>query len=163
MAEVRTTPGNASTSSRRFLQFLMMQAQNALYLLGQIPSPDGQALPPNLDAAKMLIDQLEMIKEKTQGNLTPDEQSALENTLVNLQLTFVEVSGGVSPGMMPERSSAALDEWAAAAGAEDAPNLEHPVPATSTPTASTKSEPLPKSDDDDNDDDKPRRFVKSYG
>jgi len=59
--------------AQRFVQFVMIQAQNVLYVLGKIPGPDGSAPQPNLEAAKMLIDQLDMIQAKTQGNLIEQE------------------------------------------------------------------------------------------
>ena len=46
----------------------------------------------NLELAKMFIDQLGMIQEKTRGNLTNEEAAVLRNTLSNLQMAFVEVS-----------------------------------------------------------------------
>jgi hypothetical protein len=64
-----STIGNAELA-QRFVQFVMMQTQNIFYVLGRIPSPDGRPIPPNLEAAKLLIDQLEMIQEKTRGNLS---------------------------------------------------------------------------------------------
>ena len=45
----------------------------------------------------MFIDQLEMIQEKTRGNLTNEETMVLRNALSNLQMAFVEVSGGARP------------------------------------------------------------------
>ena len=45
----------------------------------------------------MFIDQLEMIQEKTRGNLTNEEAMVLRNALSNLQMAFVEVSGGARP------------------------------------------------------------------
>jgi hypothetical protein len=44
----------------------------------------------NLDLARLLIDQLAMIQEKTKGNLNKDEAQILANTLSNLQIAFVE-------------------------------------------------------------------------
>src|SRR5277367_5156116 len=80
----------------------MMQAQNIFYVLGRIPSPDGRPIPPNLEAAKILIDQLEMIMEKTRGNLSAQESSILEDALKNVRLAFVETSGGTPASMMPK-------------------------------------------------------------
>jgi len=85
--------GNAELA-QRFVQFVMMQTQNIFYVLGRIPSPDGRPIPPNLEAAKILIDQLEMVQEKTRGNLSAQESSILTDALKNVQLAFVEVSGG---------------------------------------------------------------------
>src|SRR5271155_155898 len=93
--------GNAELA-QRFVQFVMMQAQNIFYVLGRIPSQDGRPIPPNLEAAKILIDQLEMILEKTRGNLSTQESSILEDALKNVRLAFVESSGGTPASMMPK-------------------------------------------------------------
>src|SRR5271170_4525753 len=92
--------GNAELA-QRFVQFVMMQVQNIFYVLGRIPSPDGRPIPPNLEAGKLLIDQLEMVQEKTRGNLSAQESSILDDALKNVRLAFVEVSGGTPASMMP--------------------------------------------------------------
>jgi hypothetical protein len=99
MAEVQTTTQSGELT-QRFIEFVMMQAQNAALFLGQIPNPQTGQGEVNLDLAKMFIDQLAMIQEKTRGNLTNEEAAVLRNTLSNLQMAFVEVSqnkGGSSP------------------------------------------------------------------
>src|SRR5471030_99162 len=104
MAEIEkkhSSIGNAELA-QRFVQFVMMQAQNIFYVLGRIPSPDGRPIPPNLDAGKLLIDQLEMIQEKTLSNLSMQESSILDDALKNVRLAFVEVSGGTPASMMPK-------------------------------------------------------------
>ena len=104
MAELdkqKSALGNAELA-QRFVQFVMMQAQNIFYVLGRIPSPDGRPIPPNLEAGKILIDQLEMIQEKTRGNLSAQESSILDDALKNVRLAFVEVSGGTPASMMPK-------------------------------------------------------------
>ena len=106
MAEIdkKSSPIGNAELAQRFVQFVMMQAQNIFYVLGQIPSPDGRPIPPNLEAAKMLIDQLEMIEEKTRGNLSTQESSILTDALTKVRLVFVEVSGGTPASMMPKPS-----------------------------------------------------------
>src|SRR6201996_3687709 len=96
----KSTIGNAELA-QRFVQFVMMQTQNIFYVLGRIPSPDGRPIPPNLEAAKLLIDQLEMIQEKTRGNLAAQESAILDDALKNVRLAFVESSGGTPASMMP--------------------------------------------------------------
>ena len=78
--------------SQRFVEFVMMHAQNVALFLGQIPNPKTGEGEVNLDLARMFIDQLAMIQEKTRGNLTKEEQIVLRNALSNLQMAFVEVS-----------------------------------------------------------------------
>ncbi len=91
MAEVQTNTQSGELS-QRFIEFVMMQAQNAALFLGQIPNPQTGQGEVNLELAKMFIDQLAMIQEKTRGNLTNEETAVLRNTLSNLQMAFVEVS-----------------------------------------------------------------------
>jgi hypothetical protein len=91
MAEVQTNT-QSGEMSQRFIEFVMMQAQNAALFLGQIPNPQTGQGEVNLELAKMFIDQLAMIQEKTRGNLTNEETAVLRNTLSNLQMAFVEVS-----------------------------------------------------------------------
>ena len=98
MAEVQTNTQTLGEISQRFVEFVMMQAQNAALFLGQIPNPQTGKGEVNLELAKMFIDQLGMIQEKTRGNLTNEEGAVLRNTLSNLQMAFVEVSKEVREG-----------------------------------------------------------------
>src|SRR5271163_3738533 len=104
MAELdkKSSPIGNAELAQRFVQFVMMQVQNIFYVLGRIPSPDGRPIPPNLEAAKLLIDQLEMIQEKTRNNLSAQESSILDDALKNVRLAFVESSGGTPASMMPK-------------------------------------------------------------
>src|SRR4051794_9695312 len=96
MAEVQKTV-QTGEMTQRFIEFVMMHAQNAALFLGQIPNPKTGEAEINLDLARMFIDQLEMVQEKTRGNLTNEETMVLRNALSNLQMAFVEVSGGARP------------------------------------------------------------------
>src|SRR5438874_1870308 len=95
MAEVQTST-NSGELAQRFIEFVMMQAQNAALFLGQIPNPQTGKGEVNLEVAKMFIDQLAMIQEKTRGNLSGEESTVLRNALSNLQLAYVEVARGSS-------------------------------------------------------------------
>jgi hypothetical protein len=98
MAEVQKTP-QSGEMTRRFIEFVLMQAQQIALLLGQIPGPEGKPIEPNLPVARMFIDQLEMIREKTRGNLSTEEADVLNKVLADLQLAFVEAG---SQGPAPE-------------------------------------------------------------
>lgn len=91
MAEVQTTT-ESGEMAQRFIEFVMMHAQNAALFLGQIPNPHSGKGEINLPIAKMFIDQLVMIRSKTRGNLSEDELKVLNNAISNLQMVFVEVS-----------------------------------------------------------------------
>src|SRR3954464_5769555 len=100
MAEVKTNTQTGELA-QRFIEFIMMQAQNAALFLGQIPNPQTGEGEVNLELAKLFIDQLAMIQEKTRGNLSNEEAAVLRNTISNLQMAFVEVAqeqrGGTQP------------------------------------------------------------------
>jgi hypothetical protein len=89
MAEVQNSQ-QSGEMTRRFIEFVLMQAQQIALMLGQIPGPDGKPMEPNLPIARIFIDQLEMIREKTRGNLTKEEEDILTKVLADLQLAFVE-------------------------------------------------------------------------
>lgn len=122
MAEVQTTTQSGELA-QRFIEFVMMQAQNAALFLGQIPNPQTGEGEVNLELARMFIDQLAMIQEKTRGNLSSEEAAVLRNTLSNLQIAFVEVSQsgagrGAVPPSQPAPEPARPQEQAAPASAE---------------------------------------------
>ena len=154
MAEIQknqSTVGNAEMA-QRFVQFVMMQTQNIYYVLGRIPSPDGRPIPPNLEAAKLLIDQLEMVQEKTRGNLSNQEGSILEEALKNVRLGFVEASGGTPASMMPSSPAGEFpmdEDYDQESPAE--------VPATATAAPPALSTPAPA------DAESKKKFTKSYG
>jgi hypothetical protein len=132
MAEVQQSP-QSGEMTRRFIEFVLMQAQQIALLLGQIPGPDGKPMEPNLPLARLFIDQLEMIREKTRGNLSPEESNVLGKVLADLQLAFVEAGTPGSPAPAP---SAEAEPPASAAAA----------PAESSEEADSK-----------------KKFTKSYG
>jgi hypothetical protein len=140
MAEVQTgqTMGELS---QRFVEFVMMHAQNAALFLGQIPNPKSGEPEVNLELAKMFIDQLDMIQEKTRGNLTSEEATVLRNALSNLQMAYVEVAQGQA---RPQPSAPPASQPASEQKATQA--------ESSQPIASSESESYSK-----------KKFTKSYG
>jgi hypothetical protein len=148
MAEVQTNTQTGELA-QRFVEFVMMHAQNAALFLGQIPNPKTGEGEVNLELAKLFIDQLAMIQEKTRGNLTNEEAAVLRNAISNLQMAYVEVSqgGGAKAGGSP--------------GAATSEQSGQPQPSTtakpqegSEQTISAPSESDPESK---------KKFTKSYG
>ena len=131
MAEVQTTTQSGELT-QRFIEFVMMQAQNASLFLGQIPNPQTGQAEVNLEVARMFIDQLGMIQEKTRGNLTNEESTVLRNALSSLQMAFVEASqsspssgaASPSPKAAPDTTSGTTDDQPAASS--DAPPIAAP-------------------------------------
>ncbi len=89
MGEVQKTT-DAGEMTQLFIQFVRMQQQQALLALGRHPATPAGAPPPNLNLAKVFIDQLGAIREKTRGNLTSDEQTVLNNVIAGLQTHYLE-------------------------------------------------------------------------
>jgi hypothetical protein len=133
MPEVQQST-HSGEMAQRFIELVMMQAQQAALFLGQLPGPDGQKLEPNLPYARMFIDQLEMLQEKTRGNLSSQETEVLNSVLADLRLAFVQVSK-VAPSPQPTQSAPSVTETA-------------PKPKAAA------AEPEPESR---------KRFTKSYG
>ncbi len=140
MAEVQTTT-QSGEMSQRFIEFVMMQAQNAALFLGQIPNPQTGQGEVNLELAKMFIDQLGMIQEKTRGNLTNEEAAVLKNTLSNLQMAFVEVSKEMREGKT-----------------ESAPEPGPKAEATESAAEKSESSETPPTEGESR-----KKFTKSYG
>ncbi len=78
-----------------FYTFVLSLGSSAFVHLGDAPNPEtGQALPPNLQLAQQTIDLLDMLREKTRGNLTAEEEKFLENVLMDLRLRYVSKAQG---------------------------------------------------------------------
>lgn len=75
-----------------FLNYIMSMAYQAMIFLGEVPNPMTGGSERNLRQAKFLIDTLALIKDKTKGNLTPQEDNMLQSSLYELQMKFVELS-----------------------------------------------------------------------
>jgi hypothetical protein len=89
--------GRDEILSARFAQMVMQQAQMALMLLGKTPHPQTGETVRDLEAARMFIDQLEMIEAKTKGNLNKDEERLLKQNLMALRMAFVEAVAAPAP------------------------------------------------------------------
>jgi hypothetical protein len=73
-----------------FSTFAISLATSALYHMGQAELPDGSRGEKNLPLARQTIDTLEMLQEKTRGNLDAEEAQLIETLLYELHLRFVE-------------------------------------------------------------------------
>ena len=75
-------------SGSRFNEFIYLQAQSAGMFLGQVPHPATGERAVNLRAAESVIGTLEMLGEKTRGNLSAEEEKLLESALRNLRALY---------------------------------------------------------------------------
>jgi polyhydroxyalkanoate synthesis regulator phasin len=143
MAEVQTGQ-TSGEMAQRFVEFVMMHAQNAALFLGQIPNPRTGEGEVNLELAKMFIDQLVMIQDKTRGNLSNEETTVLRNALSNLQMAYVEVAQTQKAG----------------GAAQPTPTPVEPA-AQESPAPASEQAPPPANAPDEGESKK--KFTKSYG
>ncbi len=76
-----------------FFTYMTSMGYQAMIFLGEIPNPMTGKSEKNIRQAKFIIDTLLMLKEKTKGNLTDQEQAFIDGTAYELQMKFVEVAG----------------------------------------------------------------------
>lgn len=76
--------------SALFANLIMQQSNMAMLLMGKVVNPETGKTLKDLPAAELFIDQLQMIEAKTKGNLSREEESMLQQTLMSLRLTYVE-------------------------------------------------------------------------
>jgi hypothetical protein len=72
-----------------FSTFVFSLSTSALIHLGEIADPQTNEVHRNLPLAKQTIDILGMLKDKTAGNLTSDEENLLSNMLYELRMKYV--------------------------------------------------------------------------
>ena len=74
-----------------FNTFLLGLASTTLIHLGESPHPEG-GTERNLVLARQSLDLLSLLREKTRGNLTAEEERFFENLLADLRFRFIEAS-----------------------------------------------------------------------
>ena len=93
--------------NNEFFALVLMLNNSTMIHLGKVSNPTSGEIEKNLKQAKMTIDILEMVREKTKGNLAPDEEKFLNNILADLQLNYVaemEKEKSQKPPEKPEKS-----------------------------------------------------------
>jgi|GEM_PF-355553 len=76
-----------------FYQLVMGLHGSAWMMLGKVANPMTGGVERNLEAARATIDTLAMLKAKTVGNLSEEEEAYLSNILQQLQLNYVDELG----------------------------------------------------------------------
>jgi hypothetical protein len=67
-------------------------ATEALVALGQVPHPMTGKAELQREHAQYLIDTLDMLRQKTKGNLSPQEQELIESVLHQVRMVFIAVA-----------------------------------------------------------------------
>lgn len=82
--------GRLQIMTALFKQLVMQQTNMALMFLGKIPHPETEEILDDMESAKLYVDQLEMLYEKTRGNLIDEEQSLLDKSLEAARSALIE-------------------------------------------------------------------------
>lgn len=81
------------STSPLFLDFLMGLVSSAAVHLGMVENPEAGQKQIDLGAAKQMIDLLGVLREKTRGNLSPEEQQVFDGSLTELRMRYVHLTG----------------------------------------------------------------------
>jgi hypothetical protein len=117
--------GRSEELSALFAHLVIQQSNMAMMLLGKTAHPETGRVIRDLEAAKLFIDQLEMLEVKTRGNLSKEEAGLLKQGLLNLRLAFVEAVDSAPPASSPQAS---------------APQTSAPTPPAQAPATSPAPE-----------------------
>ena len=79
-----------------FSTFVLGVIGTAYVHLGDAPAPDGTE--PELEMARQNIDLLELLQQKTKGNLSGEEERLLEQALGDLRARYIEIQKRGGPG-----------------------------------------------------------------
>lgn len=74
------------------LDLVAMLAEPAALYLGEAPLPDGRVIE-DLDLARLHIDLLAVLRQKTAGNLSAQESAVLDDVLYRLRVHYVQKRG----------------------------------------------------------------------
>ncbi len=106
-----TSDSSQSTEQERpklppidFSAFIAELGMTAVTYLGGYQNPETKEVLVDLEMAKRTIDTIDLLKEKTKGNLTAPESNLLDNTLYNLRMTYIRIANNPPPPPTPEAS-----------------------------------------------------------
>ena len=73
-----------------FATFILSLSSSAMLHFGDVEDPISGKKERNLPMVKQTIDMIDMLKEKTRGNLTPDEDRLIDNIIYELKMRYVK-------------------------------------------------------------------------
>lgn len=88
-----------------FVDLINVLAMQAAISLGGYRGPGGETIPANPQAAKHQIDLLDVLSQKTKGNLSDEEKRMLDGVLYELRMQFVNLAGVSAAPSPPETPS----------------------------------------------------------
>ena len=90
-------PFDTNNANPHLISLIFSLAQTAMAQMGKLAHPATGKVERDLDGAKVSIDLLIMLRDKTKGNLTPEEEKLLTGTLTDLELNYADESGKEEP------------------------------------------------------------------
>ncbi len=89
----RGSAGAPSLPAIDFSTFILSLSTSALYQLGLVADPEtGKRAEPNRVIARQTIDTLEMLRDRTRGNLDEEEMKLFDSLLYELRMRFVSAN-----------------------------------------------------------------------
>jgi hypothetical protein len=88
--EVKTDPERESVPKIDFPTLIMSFASASMISMGLVPDPVTGEIQENLLIAQQNIDVISLLREKTRGNVSPDEEKLMEQILYELRMHYVE-------------------------------------------------------------------------
>ena len=103
-AEPATQPAPETPKrSTAFENLIRSLGQNAAILLGGYADPQTGQPMLDLEGAREMIDMLDALREKTRGNLAPEEETLVIDVLGNLKLAFMEMTKAAAAAAMQDK------------------------------------------------------------
>lgn len=90
-AETDFDLGNREEPLSGFDTLVSYLGTTAMFQLGLMAGPSGERIPADLANARQTINMLEVLDQKTEGNLTQDEGRLLDDVLYELRMAYLEV------------------------------------------------------------------------
>jgi uncharacterized protein DUF1844 len=142
--DVAGEPTREEMHSALFANLIVQQSNMALMLLGKAPHPETGETFKDLEAARLFIEQLEMLEAKTKGNLTKEEAALLKQSLMSLHMAYVQAVD-------------AEEKAGSSAAAAPVQPQAKPAPEQAAPAQSTESHPPPPAEEEHR-----KKFSKKY-
>ena len=93
-----------------FISYLANLVETGRLYLEGIPNPETDEVVINLPLVKHIIDTIEMLEEKTKGNLTAPEANFLANTLYELRMGYVRAISRQEAAVQQEKEETPTNE-----------------------------------------------------
>lgn len=84
-------PDDFDAEAAGFDTLVSYLSTTAMFQLGALAGPGGERIPPDFPNARRTIDLLEVLQQKTQGNLSTEEARFLDEALYELRLAYLEM------------------------------------------------------------------------